>query len=612
MKTIFALYLKYLLYWLLIFVLGRLFFHFMNYEEFTGLGLGATLGSFIYGFRLDLSMSAYLCLIPFLVLSVLLFIFKLKVQILNNILHFMLLIPALLVITIDARLYRYWGFKLDLTPFRFIKGTSKEAAASIRGMDILVVSVVFVVLLLLGIWLYKKWIHNSFVQLKRTRGNGFVGLILSVILFLPIRGSVDVAPISVSSAYFHENHFANQAAVNPVWNFLYSITIFDQDQDLQLTSSNASEGLVQKLYQPSADSSFWMPSWADKKPNIIILALESFSGKLVEPLGGINGLTPQLNKLCESGILFENYYASGDRSDIGLATMFTGFPAMPHKHLLAFPQKLSRLPNLYQLLAPKGYSSSFFYGGNLEFANINSLFITGGVQNIITQKEMPKLPSNGKWGIHDEHVFEYFGDYLENESEPFISAMFSLSSHEPYVVPAEYQKFKGNLKDFNTAVYYTDSCLGELISSFKKSGVWDNSLVVITADHANRMPDLSAVNHPNKFHIPLLLTGGVVDTTLKYSHHCSQSDLAYTIISLFDQNESLQQQFPFSKNLFDKTKDFACYFYNNGVGYLDKTGGIVYDITGDYTTLLQGEDSLKYVTRAKSFGQAISDEFKAR
>jgi phosphoglycerol transferase MdoB-like AlkP superfamily enzyme len=610
MKSLLGLYLKYLLYWLLIFITGRLVFLAINAVESTRLTASTLLDVFIYGFRLDLSMSAYFVFVPFLILSLSFLLFKKHVKILQNILHYILFIPALLVIVIDAQLFRYWGFKLDLTPFRFLKSSPSDAVASVVVLDVVLVVMAFIALSILGVWLYKKLIVKGYKKLPSGRLLGLVGLLLSAVLFLPIRGSVDVAPISVSSAYFHQDFYPNQAAVNPVWNFMYSLSIKDQDEKLNLASQEQVDSTILSLY--GTDSlTYALPIVEQKNPNIIVIILESFSAKTVGALSDMKGLTPRLDALCDEGILFTNYYASGDRSDMGLATTFTGFPAMPNKHLLSFPQKLQTLPNLYQELGKSGYSSSFYYGGNLEFANIKTIFVTAGVQNIMTEDEIGSFPDDGKWGAHDHHVFQRFADDLAKQKQPFVASIFSLSSHEPYKVPADFQKFEGTLADFSNATYYTDSCLGALVDQLKRDGIWGNSLLIVTADHATRMPDMSAVNDPNKFRIPLLLTGGVIDSSYQMNNHCSQSDFAYSILELLGKQPT-KEDYPFSKSIFNTQKDFAFYFYNKGVGYLDSSGSLIYDINGKYSLSTPNIDSLLYLRRAKAMTQAIDQNFTSR
>lgn len=609
MKRLVKSYIGYLAMWLIIFLLSRLAFHIANYGEANQAGFSAFLGSFIHGFRLDLSMSAYFVLIPFLFFSVIMLMFKQNGKKIIDILHYLLFIPSIIIVSIDAQLFKYWGFKLDLTPFRFILTSSEDAAASIRFIDVLVVVLVFALLFVAGVWLFRKMVAKSMKQVESKRYLGFTGLVLCSVLFLPIRGSVDVSPIGLSSAYFHEEHYPNQAAVNSVWNFMHALTIADQEQALELAGAEESVGLKDSLF--SGANPAFMPELEVENPNIILIVLESFSAKLVGAIGGEEGLTPELNKLAESSILFENYYACGDRSDIGLTSMLTGYPAMPNKHILTHLHKLSALPNLYRTLGENGYSTSFYYGGNLEFANLKSLFVTGKVENIISQPDLPEYPDDGKWGVHDGHVFDHMAEGLSKSKQPFFGAVFGMSSHEPYDVPAQYNKFHGNMSEFRNAIYYTDSCLGSLIKQLKESQVWDISIVIVTADHGNRPPDMAAVNHPNKFRIPVLFTGGAVDTSYRIKAHCSQSDLSLTLLQWLGIPYE-QTDYPFSSNMFDPSSDFAFYFYNNGVGYRDTTGGIVYDITGDYTTFKEGSDSLKYVNRAKKMTQAVHDDFLVR
>ena len=108
--------------------------------------------------------------------------------------------------------------------------------------------------------------------------------------------------------------------------------------------------------------------------NIILIVLESFSAKAVGFLSGPTyGSTPELDKLMYQGVSFKNAYASSFRSDKGLLAITTGIPSGARQTLTNFPAQLAAVPNIFQLFK-ENYQTSFYYGGNLEFANIKVLF----------------------------------------------------------------------------------------------------------------------------------------------------------------------------------------------------------------------------------------------
>ena len=114
------------------------------------------------------------------------------------------------------------------------------------------------------------------------------------------------------------------------------------------------------------------------RPNIMIIVLESFSGYLIGPLGGDSLVTPNFNRYVKEGILFSDFYASGTRTDKAMPAILNGYPAQPAQSIIKEPKKSQSLPSLVKILIEKGYNSSFWYGGEINFANFNSFVIGSG------------------------------------------------------------------------------------------------------------------------------------------------------------------------------------------------------------------------------------------
>jgi len=93
------------------------------------------------------------------------------------------------------------------------------------------------------------------------------------------------------------------------------------------------------------------------RPNVIIIILESFTAKIIEPLGGMRGITPALNSLVREGILFDQFYASGDRTDKGLLAILSAYPAQPRTSIIRFPHKTQNLPFLSRVMRAQGGGS---------------------------------------------------------------------------------------------------------------------------------------------------------------------------------------------------------------------------------------------------------------
>ena len=318
--------------------------------------------------------------------------------------------------------------------------------------------------------------------------------------------------------YFHNsNTYANHSAINVVWNFAYAVqkmnklkysdSFFDKDKTKQY---------FEELF-PLPDTTAQLID--AKNPNVIIIVLESYSSGLIEVLGGLPKVTPRFNALAKEGILFNNIYSSGDRTDKGIVSILNGYPAQPLTSIIKDPKKTQSLPYLNKIFKARGYRTEFTYGYNINYANFNSYLMHGDFDHITHSMDFPQSLNTSKWGVHDEYVFDKFFDELQQSTSPFFKIMMTQSSHEPYDVPMK-TAIPGDddVHKFMNSAFYTDSCFGSFIDRAKKTSWWENTLIVVTADHGHIYPSNSGVSNPDRFKIPMLWLGGalsVQDTVIQ-------------------------------------------------------------------------------------------------
>ena len=110
----------------------------------------------------------------------------------------------------------------------------------------------------------------------------------------------------------------------------------------------------------------------NSRPNILMIVIESFGSAFIEPLSGDSLTTPFFNRYIKEGILFSHFYASGNRTDKAIPAILCGYPAQPAVSVMKEPQKTQSLPGIVKDMEKQGYNSSFWYGGEINFANFNS------------------------------------------------------------------------------------------------------------------------------------------------------------------------------------------------------------------------------------------------
>lgn len=569
---------RYFIFWVLLFSFFRLAFMLYQFELFKSIKLNELPHILVRGAWMDASLAGYILLLAYLMLTLLFHFQGNQLKKVFNTLTFILLTTVSIVVISDMELYRNWGFRIDATPLLYLK-TPKEAMASQKTLS-LILFIAIVVLVTLGAYItYKRFTNRTLAEAKPLKWFYLpVLLFLAAAMIIPIRGGFGIAPMNPGKVYFSQNAFCNHAALNPVWNMMYSVSkssSMNKEYPVEIDKSFARQRFSQLMHTDST-----LKVLNTNRPNILIILLESFGARMVKALGGLPDVTPNLNQLANEGLLFTRIAASGDRSDKGIIAILAGFPAQPTQSVIKYPTKANKLATLSGVLQDNGYTTTFYYGGDPDFANIRSFLYHAKFQRLITQDDFPKNFRNSKWGVHDEHVFNYLLNDLDSAKAPFFKMFFTLSSHEPFEIPAK-PKFKGKseAEQFLSSVYYTDSCLGHFINQAGTKEWFKNTLIILVADHGHRHPANLPNYEPLKFHIPMVWLGGALkEHNQTINTTCSQTDLAATLLAQLD---IPHDAFPLSKNVLSKnTFPFAYMAFNEGFGFVTQTDTLVYDLVG--------------------------------
>jgi phosphoglycerol transferase MdoB-like AlkP superfamily enzyme len=601
----------YALFWLVFFFFARLFFILVQYRDSFQNSLGDLLATFSHGIRLDISTTGYYLLVPVLfIIPGVCFNGNWYKNLLRWYSYLLIVFSSAIVVS-DANLYSYWGFRMDYTPMLYLK-TPGEAMASVSTMKLILFFTAIILLSSFFMVLYNKLIDRFFNDLPAIRywlpGILFFMILIGSLL-IPIRGGFGVAPINVGTVYFSKKMFLNHTAINAVWNV--GTSAFTQKpvkNPYNFGDLSTSTTLVNALTEKRGISKKVLNT---TRPNILIIVLESFSSYLIGPLGGDSLVTPDFNRYINEGILFSNFYASGTRTDKAMPAILNGYPAQPSQSIIKEPKKSQSLPSLVRIFIEQGYYSSFWYGGEINFANFNSFVIGSGFHDIITEDNFDPDDYNAKWGVHDHILFAALEDSMRSVKEPFFNVVLTLSSHEPFDVPMD-PVFKGsdNLTRYKNSVFYSDKSLGAFLDWAKGTYWWKNTLVILVADHCCRISADIPVYSQEIFKIPMLWIGGALSATgVKIEKLGSQVDIP---VSLIDQL-GLNGNFPFGKDLFsDKSDSFAFYTYNEGFGFITDSSSVIYDHKLKGLVLNEGKAPELAEKSGKAYLQVLFDDYLKR
>ena len=600
MKNRLLFLLKYYIFWIVFSIVAKGLFLVYQYSETASLEIADYWMIFWKGLRMDLSFGGYIMMLSGIILALGVFLPSVWVKRIFSGLTFLLLLICSLVVVGDLELFKNWGYHMDATPLLYLK-TPGDALASTPTWLILLLIALCVVLVCVFYFFYQRKISPELKISDGKMWHAVVYLLLGGAMVIPVRGGFNVAPMNVSFVFFNnKNMYANQAAINPVWNFLYEVMHVDKLKgNFHYMADERAEYLVDSLYRQEG---VFPKLLKVERPNVVVLLLETFT------LNAWNDM-PNLQRLAKEGVFFSNIYATGNRSDRGMLGVISAFPAHPKVSMLKYPNKTYNHPRFPVDFETAGYSTRFYYTGDINFGGFRS-YVTMSFQQMVTENDFSgeAIEQRFKWGVHDGYMFERLHDDLLQAKQPFMYMAFTLSSHEPFTVPME-TKIPGedSGSKLRNAIAYTDQCLGDFFERVKASGLWDNTLFVLIADHGTRHIGQLQPHVPEAYRIPMVFTGGVLnvrDTVVDKIG--SQTDMVATLYAQLGMDASA---FRYSKNLLDASSiPFAFYAFGNAAAIINEEGACIYDLrTKKNIGSNQNPNTLELV---KAYLQVLNQDFK--
>ena len=606
----------------LVFIAAKVVFMFAYHGEYA-FALGDVFSVIRHGLTLDLSTALYFLTVPFLLTAVSCWV---RVSRWLFLAYYVLIAVAFaLAFVADTSLYGFWKFKLDASCLQYLSSPT-EAMASVTTGYLVVRVVLFVVvaaLLFLAYGAYESYRsyrsheshrpHKPYKSLLETA----LYLLLVPVIVIGIRGGLDESTTNIGQVYFSQNQFLNHSAVNPVFSFLSSLgKSGDYIVSYDYYSDEECKTLTDGFYDLKGGSPCEVVAQGDcppvrpllntTRPNIIIILMESCGGQFTE-IGGHPEITPRLNALAREGVYFTACYANSWRTDKGVVSTLSGYPAFPITSVMKIPEKSRKLPSIASSLAAEGYATAFYYGGDINFTNMRSYLMGTGYQQLRWKADYPAdQQHSAQWGVRDDLMFSsLLADIRGESSGHWMKTLLTLSSHEPWDVPTH------DLDDeVYNAFHYLDRCIGDFIDALRQTPQWDNLLVVILPDHGFRYQGIDETTRLYN-HIPMLWVGGAVSEPQRIDRLCNQSDLAATLLG---QMALSHDDYTFSRDVVSHSHlcPMAYHTYNNGVTLYDSTGFVAYDLDARQVIAHEGPDSARLLRQARALLQLTAKDLKSK
>jgi phosphoglycerol transferase MdoB-like AlkP superfamily enzyme len=549
---------------LFLYTICRLLFYLFYLHYFSDINFNELLQLFVFGLRFDIS-AIVACNSLFIVLFLLpgrlqakswySLLLKYVFIIINGI--------ALFANCADLAYFRYTLKRTTFDVFTFV-GTGNDLLQLMPSflVDFWYVFVIWILLCLVLVWGYKKLkVPVKQIQSYTLKQIAFdsmfliAGIILSIIGF---RGGMQLIPIyNVTAAEYTEAR-----NIPLVLNTPFSII---KTADLPEVSdvNYFDENKLHTIYSPYKKPYKKGKAAELKRKNIVILILESFSKEYIGYFNKGKGYTPFLDSLMKQSLVFNNAFANGKKSAEGIPAVLAGIPTLMNEPYLSSIYGSNTINSVASLLKEEGYTSAFYHGGTNGTMNFKEFCSIAGFDNYYGRTEYNnETDYDGHWGIWDEPYLQYFAKQLNTTKQPFVTSLFTLSSHHPYRLPEQYKTiFKDEGLNIYKCIRYTDHSLKKFFETARKASWYNNTLFVITADHTGVSESDYYGNYAGMYAIPIVFFDPEKNLKGINSTLTQQIDIMPGILDYLGYSKPY---FAFGRSAFDSTQTgFNVNYINN-------------------------------------------------
>jgi phosphoglycerol transferase MdoB-like AlkP superfamily enzyme len=498
---------------LILYSICRLLFVLNYWDAFSDVSSGQLALSFVHGLRFDLATIFITNLLIFLPLSI-------PWQWLQNSKWFQKSINFYFI------LVNIVGVSANLADMEYFKFAGKRSTADILflAQDIgdqgfqMIYSFWHIAILALYFWIAIFVFAKKLTPQLDNKVHVFKGIFSFVLIFLmsfaAIRGTLGSKPLRPGHAFVFKKDILGHLALTTPFVVLKNL----KKKSLKKYSFYKDEEVDAILFSERNTKLSY------KDHNVVLIILESFASEYFGHDDGV-GYMPYLLELSKKGAFFKNNLANGRRSIESLPSILASIPAIMDLSFINSKYQDNRYSGLGDILKRSNYETSFFHGGKNGTMGFDIFSKVAGMDNYYGQFEFPNATKKdiGYWGIHDRPYLKYFAGELEKNKKPFFSAIFTLSSHQPFELPVSEQgKFKKGALEVYETLGYTDSALKDFFEIAKTKAWFKNTLFILTGDHSSLRYKKSYKHKLGDYQVPLIFYHSSVDLTSYSSDKITQ------------------------------------------------------------------------------------------
>ena len=437
------------------------------------------------------------------------------------------------------------------------------------------ITLIVIALVLLMIGVYKKIrVQQSFMRLRNYMYYPLGLILMGIIGYYTVgamRGgyTAGTRPITLSNAAEYVRKPEHRSIVlNTPFSIIRTIGKSRLERKEYFDTAEIQE-IFDAQHELKADSTTLFNKFAGR--NVVLLIWESFGkewvGSLNRDIEGYTGYTPFIDSLINKSYVFSRGYANGRKSIDALPSIIAGIPSSETPFVLSHYSG-NNINSLASVLKNHHYYSAFFHGAPNGSMGFSAFMQQAGFDSYLGMTEYGnKKDFDGHWGIWDEPFLQFMANGINDLKQPFLASAFTLSSHHPFKIPSEYEGVfpKGDIP-IHQCVGYSDNAFRKFFATASQQEWYDNTLFIITADHAVDGHLAEYKTAQGAFSIPIIFYApgsdfvGFNDSTV-----VQQTDIMPTVLSMLGVEDKF---IAFGNNMFDPAAPHFAYNYYNGAHQL--------------------------------------------
>jgi phosphoglycerol transferase MdoB-like AlkP superfamily enzyme len=406
--------------------------------------------------------------------------------------------------------------------------------------------------------LYKLYYRPKFALTENKKNylkyyikNTIAFLLIVMFTIFGMRGGIGsfVRPITLSNANKYVNKSIESAIVlNTPFCMYRTIGKHPYKDPHYFKTPQALNAIYQPIITPHPTEKF-------KNLNVVVFIMESFSKEFVGELnkdldhGKYKGFTPFLDSLITQSLTYEYTFSTGRKSIDAMPSVLSSIPMFYEPYFLTSYSN-NKVSGIAGELDKKGYYTAFFHGAPNGSMGFQAFAKISGFKDYYGMNEYNNNADyDGTWAIWDEEFFQFYAHKMSTFKQPFMTALFSASSHHPFKIPERYSKrFLENGHPIHKCIEYSDNALRQFFKTASKQPWFKNTLFVLTADHTNALTRAEYLTDAGNYKVPIIFYQPGSNLKGRVKQIAAQVDIMPSILGYLNYDKPYVA---FGHNLFD-------------------------------------------------------------